>query len=126
MKKSKRDLISLIIPAYQQEKTIEKDLRRIRDVMEQLRYDYEMIVVVDGKVDNTYEHAKKLASRKIIVTGYEHNHGKGYAIRFGMAKSKGNIVAFIDSGMDIDPNGLSMLLEHFQWYSADVVIGSKR
>lgn len=118
--------ISLIIPAYKQEKTIEQDLKRIKQVMDQLRYRYEIILVVDGKVDKTYENAKRLRSNKIVVTGYEHNHGKGYAIRFGMAKAKGEIVAFIDSGMDINPNGISMLLEHFEWYNADAIVGSKR
>lgn len=119
-------LVSLIIPAYRQEKTIIEDIIRIKDVLEQLRYDYEMIVVVDGKVDNTLQNAKKVTSPKIRVTGYEHNHGKGFAIRYGMMHSKGDIVGFIDSGMDLNPNGLSMLLEHFEWYNADIIIGSKR
>lgn len=118
-------LVSLIIPAYKQEKTIKKDLLRIKRVMDQLRYKYEIIVVVDGELDNTYKNAKKIKSRKIMVTGYEHNHGKGHAVRFGMAKASGDIIAFIDAGMDINPNGISMLLEHFEWYKADIIVGSK-
>lgn len=117
--------ISVIVPAYKQEKTIYKDLIRIKNVLDQLRYDYEVIVVVDGRVDKTFENAKRTKSSKIIVTGYEHNHGKGFAIRFGMAKAKGDIIAFIDAGMDINPNGISMLLEHFEWYKADIIVGSK-
>lgn len=124
IKKSK-DFISVIIPAYKQEKTIERNLFHIKTAMDQIRYDYEIILVVDGYVDKTYENAKKVKFLNVIVTGYAHNHGKGYAIRFGMAKAKGNIVAFIDAGMDINPNGLSMLLEHFEWYNADIVVGSK-
>lgn len=60
------------------------------------------------------------------MIGYDTNKGKGYAVRFGMAKSKGDIIAFIDAGMDISPNGLSMCLEHFEWYDADIIVGSKR
>lgn len=122
----KASLVSLIIPAFKQEKTIEKDIVRIKKVMDQLRHDYEIIVVVDGRVDQTYENARKNKSPKIIVTGYKHNHGKGYAIRYGMVRSKGKIVGFIDSGMDLNPNGLSLLLENFQWNNADIIIGSKR
>lgn len=125
MTKYKKHLVSIIIPSFKQEQTIEKDLKRIKSVLDQLRYDYEIIIVVDGQVDNTFQNAKKVKSSKIIVTGYKHNHGKGHAVRFGMAKAKGDIVAFIDSGMDINPNGLSMLLEHFEWYKADIIIGSK-
>lgn len=125
MPSSKRHLVSLIIPTYKQEKTIAQDLMRIRDVLKQVRYDYEIIVVVDGMVDNTFKNAKKASSQKIFVTGYKTNFGKGHAVRFGMAKAKGDIVGFIDAGMDLDPNGLSMLLEHFEWYNADIIVGSK-
>ncbi len=122
----RRKLLSVIIPAYRQEKTIYKDISRIQNVLEQIRYDYEIIVVVDGRVDRTFENASKLKLPKIKVVGYEKNHGKGYAVRYGMARAKGDPIAFIDSGMDIDPNGLSMILEHMEWYDADIIVGSKR
>ena len=97
--------------------------------MEQIRHPYEIICVIDGKTDKSYERASEVAnkySKSIRVVGYKNNLGKGHAVRFGMAKAKGDIVAFIDAGMELDPNGLSMLLEHFEWYDADVIIGSKR
>lgn len=121
----KFNLVSIIVPAYRQEKTIKDDIERIENVMSQLRYDYEIIVVVDGFIDDTFKNAKKIKSPKVIVIGYQHNHGKGYAVRFGMAKAKGSIVAFIDAGMDLNPNGISMLLEYFEWHDADIIVGSK-
>lgn len=54
------------------------------------------------------------------------NQGKGYAVRHGMKRATGDYVAFIDSGMEIDPNGISMLLEHMEWYNADIIVASKR
>lgn len=126
MKYKKENFISLIMPAFKQEKTIEEDIKRIKNIMDQLRYNYEIIVVIDGKVDKTFENAKKIVSDKVLVTGYQHNHGKGYAIRYGIVRSKGNIVGFIDSGMDLNPNGLSILLENFQWHNAHIIVGSKR
>lgn len=121
-------LISIIVPCYRQEKTIVRDLGRIKKVLDKLRYPAELICVVDGKVDNTYERALSFAKKNnnVKAIGYDTNKGKGYAVRFGMAESKGDIVAFIDAGMDINPNGLSMLLEHFEWYDADIIVGSKR
>jgi glycosyltransferase involved in cell wall biosynthesis len=121
-------LVSVIVPAFRQEKTIYRDLQRIRSVLSKLRYKSELICVVDGSLDQTYLKAKKIAKkyRNVKVVGYEINRGKGYAVRYGMAKSKGNVIAFIDAGMDLEPNGLSMLLEHFEWYKADVMVGSKR
>lgn len=123
---NKKNLVSLIIPAYKQEKTIEENLLKVKNALEKFRYDFELIIVVDGKVDKTFENAKKVKSSKIKVVGYEHNHGKGYAIRYGMARSKGEIVCFIDSGLDLNPGGLSILLEYLELHNADIVIGSKR
>jgi len=60
------------------------------------------------------------------VVGYQENKGKGYAVRYGMVRTKGDPIAFIDAGMEIDPNGLSMILEHMEWYKADIIVGSKR
>ena len=40
---------------------------------------------------------------------------RGYAGRDGMAMTKGDLIAFIDAGMEIDPNGISMVLEHMEW-----------
>lgn len=124
-RRQKNRKVSLIIPAFKQARTIKGDLIRIREVMKRLRYDYEIIVVVDGKIDKTFDNANKVKSSKIIVTGYDHNHGKGHAIRFGIAKATGDVIAFIDAGMDLNPNGLSLLLEHFEWYDADIIVGSK-
>ena len=125
MYKKKAIKISIIIPAYKQEKTIVKDLKRICSVLDQLRHSYEIIVIVDGMLDKTYFKVAKFKSKRIKVFTYPKNFGKGFAIRYGMLKSKGDLVGFIDSGMDINPNGLSMLLEHFEWYKADVIVGSK-
>lgn len=125
MKRSKNHLISIIVPAYKQERTIRDDISRIQRVMQELRYDYEIIVVIDGMIDHTFDEAKRSASRNVHVVGYKYNKGKGHALRFGIARSRGDIIAFIDSGMDLNPNGISMLLEHFEWYDADIVVGSK-
>lgn len=121
-------LISIIVPVYKKEKTIAKDLRKIYQVLQKLRYPTELICVIDGKIDKSFERALKFSKKYsgIKVIGYENNKGKGYAVRFGMGHSKGEIVGFIDSGMDLNPNGLAMLLEHFEWYNADIIVGSKR
>jgi len=126
MKENKKKLISVIVPAFRQAKTIQRDLKNIEEVLKTIRYDYEIICVIDGKLDKTYNNAAKVASDKISVIGYKNNRGKGFAVRYGMARAKGDLIAFIDAGMDIDPNGISMILEHMEWYGADIIVGSKR
>jgi len=119
--------LSVIVPVYKQESTIIKDLTIILLTLNQIRYPYEVIVVVDGTtVDKSYRLAKTISHPHLKVIGYKYNHGKGYAVRYGMAHTKGDYVAFIDAGMEIDPNGISMILEHMEWYNADIIVSSKR
>ncbi|MBI5620457.1 glycosyltransferase, partial [Candidatus Gottesmanbacteria bacterium] len=126
MEKRAPKLLSLIIPVYHQEKTIQKNLRAILGELELLAFPYEVIVVVDGQDDGSLHEAEKVKSSHLMVTGYQTNHGKGYAVRFGMAKSKGDIIGFLDAGGDIHADGISMILAHFRWYNADIIVGSKR
>lgn len=119
-------LLSVIIPSFGQENIIQQYIKKVESALIQTGYPYEIIVVVDGKIDKTFDKASQIKSKTVNVVGYEKNHGKGYAVRFGMVRAKGDIVGFIDAGTDLNPNGLSMLLEHFKWYDADIIIGSKR
>ncbi len=122
--------VSIVVPIYKQEKTVKKDLINIINNMERTRWDFELVAVVDGFVDGSFSEAKTLEKEfpenKIRVYGYKNNKGKGYAVRYGIARARGYYVSFIDSGMDIDPNGISMLLEHMEWYDADIIVGSKK
>jgi len=118
--------LSLIIPCYKQEKIIIANLKQLLGALDKTRYTYEIIVVIDGKVDHTFEKIKKAKLHNITAYEYEENRGKSYAIRFGMSRAKGENIMFMDSGMEIDPDGISMLLEHMKWYEADILVGSKR
>lgn len=113
------------MPAYKQEKTIIRDIKRISSTLNTLGLKYELLVVVDGLLDDTYKKASKLKSSKIKIIGYKKNRGKGHAIRYGMLRAKGDVIGFIDAGMDIHPAGMTMLLNHMVWYNADIIVGSK-
>ncbi len=118
--------VSVIMPAYKMEKTICEDVTNVHTTLSKTRWKTEIIVVVDGFVDKTFEEAQKLKLKDVQVIGYKTNKGKGYAVRYGMARAGGRLIAFLDTGMDINPNGISMVLEHMEWYNADVIVGSKR
>lgn len=119
------NLLSLIVPAYKQEKTIVKDIRSIVKVLSKLPFRYEIIIVVDGFVDNTFKKAKKIERPGIKILGYQENRGKGYAIKTGVKKARGDIIGFIDAGMDLSPAEISMMVSIMEWNKADIVIGSK-
>jgi len=117
--------ISIIVPSYGQEKTIKKNLESIVEVLDGTKLNYEIILVIDGKLDKTAHKAKNLNLKNLKVVELDKRYGKGYAVRKGVEKAKGEVVGFIDAGMDIDPNGIQMLLNHMIWYDADIIVGSK-
>lgn len=119
------NLLSVVIPAYKQEKTIVQDIKNIISTLDSVGFKYEIIIIVDGLVDKTYQNAKKIKSSKVRTVAYRDNQGKGFAIRYGMLLAKGDVIGFIDAGMDIHTVGFSMLLNHMIWYNADVIVGSK-
>ncbi|MCL4208938.1 glycosyltransferase [Patescibacteria group bacterium] len=118
--------LSLIVPCYKQEKIIVANLNQLVQALDKTRYSYEIIVVMDGNVDHSFDKIKSAKLHNVVAYQYEENRGKSYAIRFGMSRANGDHIMFIDSGMEIDPDGISMLLEHMKWYSADIIVGSKR
>jgi len=118
-------LLSLVLPAYKQEKTIQKDITNLAKVLSTLPLKYELIVVVDGFVDKTYSKAKRKENKNIKVLGYKENQGKGFAIKHGVEEAKGDIIGYIDAGMDLDPKEISIMLDIMDWNKADIVIGSK-
>ncbi len=126
LRQKKIKLLSLVVPSYKQEKTIISNIRNLQKALDSLPYKYELIIVIDGITDNTHTLIKKkIKTRRVKVLSYEKNRGKGYAVKYGMLRAKGDVIGFIDAGMDIDPAGITMLVNHMLWYDADIVIGSK-
>lgn len=122
------NLLSVIVPAYNCA-TIDRDVLSIQNYLDELNRPYEIICVVDGsgvEEDGTRELAKSVRGPRIKVYSYRTNRGKGYAVRFGMARARGGIIAFIDAGSDLNASGIGLALEHLKWYKADIIVGSKR
>jgi len=120
-------LLSLVVPAYKQEKTIVGDIRSLDKILSSFPFEHEIVVVVDGFLDKTYDFLQDLTSKikDLKVIGYEKNHGKGYAIKYGVEKANGDVIGFMDAGMDLDPAEISVALGLMEWNKADIIVGSK-
>ena len=119
--------ISIIIPAYNEEKSIAKTLANILKEFH-TNYIYEVVVVCDGCIDQTYQKARKVAQNnpQVKVFSYKKNRGKGYALTYGVQKAKGEIISFFDAGGDFDVNHVDRFVKLMEVFDADIVIGSKR
>ncbi len=118
-------LLTLVVPTYKQEKTILRNIKKLQASVRNLPFKTEIIVVIDGHLDKTPQILKNIQSKSLRIIGYPENQGKGFAVRYGMLQGKGDVIGFIDGDLDINPTGISMLINHLQWYDADIVIGSK-
>lgn len=117
--------VSLIVPAYRQENVIVDNILSLSKTFSALPYKYEIIVVVDGFLDKTFDNAKKVKLKNAKILGYKKNRGKGYAVKYGMLKAKGDVIGFMDAGMDINSATIPLLLDLMKFHDADIVIGSK-
>lgn len=119
--KDDRPLISIIVPVYNEEKTIDEVLSRIISLENKLSI--EIIVVDDGSKDNTSKIVKKY--NKIIFIQHENNYGKGAAIKSGINKSTGHIIIIQDADLEYSPEDIPRLVKPILDGSADVVFGSR-
>ena len=117
--------LSIVVPAYNEESTIEKALLRLHQTMTESGISFEIILVIDGHVDKTQEIAQSLGLPNLKIIGYEKNLGKGHALRFGAQKITGQYAAFFDGDLDIDSVCLVDLFQRLVKQEVDVVVGSK-
>jgi glycosyltransferase involved in cell wall biosynthesis len=117
--------LSFVIPAYNEEDSIEVTLGTLEEAVKNNKFSYEIIVVNDGSKDKTLSKAIKYAGRNghVKVVSYNSNQGKGHAVRMGFMQSNGEYVIFADGDMEIDLKLVSRYVEALQ--NADIVIASK-
>jgi len=115
--------LSILIPVYNEEKTISKILDVIKKV-DLGKVDKEIIVVDDGSKDNSLEILKTIKNIKLIA--HKKNQGKGAAIRTAIKHSTGDIIIIQDADLEYDPNDYNNLIQPITQNKAQVVYGSRR
>ena len=118
--------LSVIIPAYNEERRLPKTLEDIDRYLSKQTFDYEILVVNDGSKDRTVEVAKSLLPKikNLKITGYEKNQGKGYAVKFGMLEAKGDYRIFTDADNSTSIDQIEKMWPYFK-QGCDVVFGSR-
>lgn len=118
--------LSVVIPAYNEEKRLPHTLKAVRAYLERQNYAWEIAVVDDGSKDKTAQLVKEMrvVDPRIRLLQYGENRGKGYAVRHGMTHTTGHYRLFMDADN-------STTLDHFEKFlpffdmGFDVVIGSR-
>jgi glycosyltransferase involved in cell wall biosynthesis len=117
-------LLSLIIPAFNEERTIESVLDRVFEFLPDV---HEVIVVDDASVDRTPElsHAYALRDPRVKLLRHKTNLGKTAALQTGFAACTGTIVVVQDADLEYNPREIADLIAPIREGSADVCLGSR-
>ena len=119
--------VSIILCAYNEGNVILDSIGKVDDVMMKTGWDYEILVVDDGSLDDTRQKAIRCRDERnkgcLKIVGYERNAGKGTAIRAGFAHAEGRFIVAIDSDLDVDPELIPSYVEALK--ANDIAVASK-
>ena len=116
--------LSIIIPTYNEERTVIEVLKKIKNNSSNL-FKYEVIVIDDGSTDGSkklLENNKNLYSKLLIN---ETNKGKGFSVKRGILSSSGTHIIFQDADFEYDPSEFIKFEKIFVDFDADGIIGSR-
>jgi dolichol-phosphate mannosyltransferase len=118
--------LSVVIPCYNEEKTLEKCVERVLKISDESLY-LEIIIIDDCSKDESLSIARDLANKdpRITVERHDKNQGKGAALQTGFKKATGDFIAIQDADLEYKPNDILRLLEPLVNNEADVVFGSR-
>ena len=115
--------ISLVVPAYNEEKLIVSSLKNILTYMIKNKYNFEVIVVDDGSKDKTKEKVRSIKDKHVKLLSYKPNKGKGHAVKIGMLAAKGDLLLFLDADLSTPIEEIEKFIPLTKNY--DVVIASR-
>ena len=124
----KKQVLSVIIPVFNEEKTVDKVLRKISQLKLSELMELEVIVVNDRSTDNSVqiiEGFMKESDLNLSLFNHEKNQGKGAALHTGLKKANGDFVVIQDADLEYDPEEYILLLKPVLDGHADVVYGSR-
>lgn len=120
--------ISIVIPLYNEEESLEKLHEWIEKVMQKNKFTYEVIFVNDGSTDSSWKVIEKLASKSENVHGikFRNNYGKSPALYCGFKAAKGNVVITMDADLQDSPDEIPGLYKMITEEGYDLVSGWKK
>lgn len=124
---SNNPYVSLVIPAYNEEKRIQGNLKKVKEFLDTKSYTAELIIVDDGSKDQTVAIARDCLNgfHNHAILSYPINKGKGHAVKQGVLKAKGNYVVFLDADLSTPIEELDVFLQTLE-KDYNVVIGTRK
>lgn len=113
----KKQFISVLIPAYNEEECLHELYKRVSDVLSKLeKYDYEILIINDGSKDKTLEilHDLNAKDKHLQYVNLARNYGKEIAMAAGLDYVKGDVVVILDADLQIPPEYIPEMLSYYE------------
>lgn len=117
-------LLTIVVPVYNEEKTIEKVLLSLTKLREKIET-IEIIVVNDGSKDNSLKILKENHIYYDVLINNLQNKGKGNAVKSALEKASGKYIVFQDADLEYDPQDFNKFVNLINKFSPDLIIGSR-
>jgi glycosyltransferase involved in cell wall biosynthesis len=117
--------VSVVIPAYNEESTIEDIILKVREASLPEGLSREIVIVNDGSKDKTGEILKRYSTQSETIVVHQSNQGKTAALLTGFKNATGDIILIQDADLEYDPNQYVKLLQPILEGQTDVVYGSR-
>jgi len=119
-----REMVSVILPAYNEERRLGESVRKLEKVLEKTLGEFEIIISEDGSSDRTVDIAKALESGRVRLYNNGKRMGKGAAIKSAAGYARANIIVFMDADLASNPEHVARLVDFIE-KGAAIVIGSR-
>ena len=123
MNKSSRPELSVVIPVYNEARSVSELHAELLGVLNKLGKSFEIIFVDDGSTDSTFEAISKLKPANVIR--FTRNFGKSQALQAGFKAAKGDYIFTMDGDLQDDPNEITKFIEKMESEGHDLVCGWK-
>ncbi|WP_372364545.1 glycosyltransferase family 2 protein [Candidatus Uabimicrobium sp. HlEnr_7] len=116
--------LSIVVPIYNEEKTLEKILSKIESLS--LNIEKEIILVNDASKDNTLQILQRYTDKdNFIILHNEQNLGKSQTVKKGLLESTGDLVVIQDADLEYNPENWQQFLPYFEEHGYDIVYGNR-
>ncbi len=121
--------VSIIIPSYNEAHRLEASITALDEFLRGADWSREVILVVEKSTDNTLAIARRIAATRpwLDVVGNEVQRGKGYAVKVGMLKARGDVAFFMDADLSTSLGEIDRFIDRFAAApSVDVLVGNRQ
>lgn len=120
-------LLSVVVPVYNEEDCIIIFINKLLEVLNQHKYNYEVVFIDDGSLDNTVQLIRNVSqkNKKIKIYELSYNHGKPLALTAGLHLSKGDLIILMDPDLQDPPEDIPRFLDKLN-SGYDLVMGTRK